>query len=103
MSSRDYKVFQSDLPYRGNTKTFVAAREKTEAVDRETRLSGYFVVVTSDRKVIKKQCMTIVAGNCLRQNGDILGLEKTDNYGRTHRTSISNTYNSFDIIYLWHI
>ena len=40
-----------DLIYhtQGKKKTFVAAREKTEVIDREIRLSGYFVIVTSEK------------------------------------------------------
>lgn len=33
----------------GERKTFVAAREKTDVIDREIRLSGYFVIVTSEK------------------------------------------------------
>lgn len=43
------KYFDPIYHTQGKIKTFVAAREKTDVIDREIRLSGYFVIVTSEK------------------------------------------------------
>lgn len=43
------KYFDLICHTQGKTKILVAAREKSEVIDREIKLSGYFVIVTSEK------------------------------------------------------
>lgn len=43
------KYFDPIYHTQGKMKTFVAARERTDVIDREIRLSGYFVIITSEK------------------------------------------------------